>query len=86
MPSISRFFGIVITMYPNDHTRPHFHARYGDDRSSLDIESLEVLAGTLAPRQLKLVRRWAALHREELRANWERIQAGGSPKKIAPLG
>jgi hypothetical protein len=29
MPEISRFFGIVIRMYFDDHDPPHFHARYG---------------------------------------------------------
>jgi hypothetical protein len=27
MPEISRFLGIVITMYFNDHNPPHFHVR-----------------------------------------------------------
>ena len=26
MPEISRFFGIVIAMFYNDHDPPHFHA------------------------------------------------------------
>jgi len=26
MPEISRFFGIVIQMYWDDHNPPHFHA------------------------------------------------------------
>nr|WP_308189829.1 DUF4160 domain-containing protein [Nostoc sp. XA010] len=26
MPEISRFFGIIITMYYNDHPPPHFHS------------------------------------------------------------
>ncbi|WP_373515867.1 DUF4160 domain-containing protein [Persicitalea sp.] len=26
MPEISRFFGIVIRMFYNDHAPPHFHA------------------------------------------------------------
>lgn len=30
MPEISRFFGIVIAMYYNEHNPPHFHARYGE--------------------------------------------------------
>ena len=28
MPTISRFYGIVIFMNYNDHNPPHFHARY----------------------------------------------------------
>ena len=28
MPEISRFLGIIIYMYFNEHSPPHFHARY----------------------------------------------------------
>ena len=30
MPTISRFLGIVIAMYWDDHSPPHFHAKYGE--------------------------------------------------------
>ena len=30
MPVISRFLGIVIAMYWNDHAPAHFHAKYGE--------------------------------------------------------
>ena len=30
VPEISRFFGIVIKMFYNDHRVPHFHAKYGE--------------------------------------------------------
>lgn len=30
MPSVSRFYGILIFMNYNDHQPPHFHARYQD--------------------------------------------------------
>ena len=33
MPEISRFYGIIITMYYDDHNPPHFHARYGEGQS-----------------------------------------------------
>ena len=29
MPELSRFYGIVIRMYFDDHGPPHFHAYYG---------------------------------------------------------
>jgi hypothetical protein len=39
MPTISRFMGITITMYWDEghHGRPHFHARFGEYRASLDL-------------------------------------------------
>jgi hypothetical protein len=30
MPEISRYFGISIRMYFDDHNPPHFHAIYGN--------------------------------------------------------
>lgn len=34
MPEISRFFGIVIRMFFNDHQPAHFHAVYGEKKLS----------------------------------------------------
>lgn len=30
MPSICRFYGIIIYMYWNEHAPPHFNAEYGE--------------------------------------------------------
>jgi hypothetical protein len=68
LPEISRFFGIVIAMFYNDHPPPHFHVRYGSQRAIVDITTLSVLEGSLSPRALGLVVEWAAQHRAELRA------------------
>jgi hypothetical protein len=62
VPEISRFFGIVIAMFYGDHLPPHFHARYGEHRAIIEIESGTVLTGRLPPRVLGLVTEWAAKH------------------------
>jgi len=33
MPEISRFYGIAIKMFHNDHQPPHFHAEQGKRRA-----------------------------------------------------
>ncbi len=33
MPEISRFFGIIIFMYFDEHNPPHFHAKYNENRA-----------------------------------------------------
>ena len=38
MPELSRFLGIIITMYYNDHLPPHFHARYNQKKAIIDTE------------------------------------------------
>lgn len=61
MPRISAFYGIVIWMYHDEihHLgRPHFHAGYAGDEASVDIESLDVIAGGLPLRALRLVVEW----------------------------
>lgn len=85
MPEISRFYGIVITMYYGDHAPPHFHARYGGSRAAVDIRTLRVIAGSLPPRALGLVVEWGARRRDELLADWERAQSEQPLEKIAPL-
>ena len=49
------------------------------------IDPPGLLNGTLSPRALALVVEWAALHRFELLANWERVQAREPATKIEPL-
>ena len=62
MPEISRFFGIVIKMFFDDHNPPHFHAEYGSDLALIDIRTLAVFSGRLPPRVTGLVIEWATLH------------------------
>lgn len=85
MPEISRFLGIVIKMFFDDHNPPHFHAEYGDETALIDIRGLSIFAGRLPPRVTGLVIEWATLHRQELLADWERAQARQALEKIAPL-
>jgi hypothetical protein len=85
MPEISRFFGVIIAMYYNDHEPPHFHARYGEHKAVLVLETLRVLDGALPSRVLGLVLEWAATHREELLADWERARSKEPLLPIAPL-
>ncbi len=89
MPRISSFYGIVIWMYfdePQHEGRPHFHATYGDDEASFDIDSLELIAGGLPRRARKLVTEWAKEHQKELLDNWSLARDHQPPHPIEPLG
>lgn len=72
-------------MYFNDHAPPHFHAKYQEHEAQVTIESLEVLRGSLPRRALALVLEWAALHRHELRVDWDKARKGLRPDPIEPL-
>ena len=84
MPTVSSFSGITIRMYFNDHVPPHFHAEYGDDEVLVDIEALDIYAGDLPKRALRVVLAWATLRQEELRVNWLLARAGHPLNSIAP--
>jgi hypothetical protein len=66
MPTISRFFGIAIVMFFDDHGFPHFHARHAEGEAKVRIDNLEVMDSNLGRRQLRFVLAWAELHQEEL--------------------
>ncbi len=85
MPEISRFLGIIITMYYNDHPPPHFHARYNQQKAIIDIETLSILQGKLRPRILGIVIEWALLHQSELRENWQLARQNQPLQNIEPL-
>jgi len=78
-------FGIVITMYYNDHSPPHFHARQGGHHIRIDIESGEVMSGSFPRRAQTYVLEWLDLHRAELMEDWYLAQARKPLRKIEPL-
>ena len=85
MPEISRFYGIVIGMFYDEHRPPHFHVRYGEHQAVIRIRDLVLTEGRLPPRALGLVVEWAARHRAELLLNWEAIEHRQPLRKIEPL-
>jgi hypothetical protein len=85
MPEISRFFGIIIRMYFDDHDPPHFHAIYGESEAQIAIDPIRVIMGQLPGRAISMVLEWAALHQHELADNWRRLHASQSAQKVSPL-
>jgi len=49
MPELSRFLGITIAMYYNDHNPPHFHVLYNEYDAEIEISNLTILEGKLPP-------------------------------------
>lgn len=72
MPIVSIFFGIVIRMFHREHAPPHFHASYQGFEALVAIADGKVIAGSLPRKALAIVQDWAANHRTELMANWQK--------------
>ena len=45
IPEISRFYGIIIYMFFNDHNPPHFKMKYGEFEANILIENGNILNG-----------------------------------------
>ena len=84
MPEISRFYGILIKMYFNEHNPPHFHAEYQDYKVTISIKE-GIVEGQMPKRALKLIFEWLEIHKEALLENWNSIEKTGSFSKIEPL-
>jgi hypothetical protein len=85
MPELSRFLGIIILMYFNDHNPPHYHVKYNEYRAIIEIETSRILEGDLPPRVFGLVVEWANMHRSELSDDWELLRTTGEYRAISPL-
>ena len=87
MPTISLFFGILIKMFWDDndkHQMPHMHAIYGEYKAVFTLDG-EIITGKFPPKQTALVKAWALLHEEDLKANWQLAVNGEETFRIEPL-
>ncbi len=88
MPTISMFYGILVSMYFRDderHGKPHIHAKYQNHKVAVSIPEGDVLAGSFPPAKMRLLLAWIELRQDELMADWELAVNGEEPYKIKPL-
>ncbi len=85
MPEISRFFGIIISMFYDEHNPPNFHVEYSGNKAVFDLQG-NIAAGSLNSKTaVKLVREWIDLHEKELSDDWELARNKMPLNNIAPL-
>lgn len=85
MPEISRFYGIIIKMFSDEHNPPHFHAEYAEERATFSIETGQMIQGNISQNRAALITAWAIIHKNELLKNWDTLADGSGAKKINPL-
>ena len=85
MPEVSRFSGVVIAMYFNDHEPPHFHVRYCEYRATVGLNPVELLEGQIPRRIFGLVSERGLENQVELQKNWTRLSTEGTFSPIPPL-
>ncbi len=85
MPEVSRFFGIIIRMFYDEHNPSHFHAEYSGRKAVFDFKG-NILKGDLDSKTAtRLVREWVDLNVSELEEDWKLARESKELKKIKPL-
>jgi hypothetical protein len=60
-------------------------AVYGEYELIVGIQPITILQGRAPQRVRSMVLEWAALHQQELLADWQRCRNAETPQPIAPL-
>ena len=68
----------------NDHDPPHFHAKYGDQETVVEILTGTV-RGYMSKRALRMLFEWSESHQQELIENWNLARERKPLQEIAPL-
>ena len=85
MPEVSRFFGIIIRMFYDEHNPPHFHAEYSGKKAVFDFQGNIIKGNLSSGTATKLIREWIDLHVSELEEDWKLARENQEIKKIEPL-
>ena len=83
MPTISVFYGIVITMYlvKKEHNLPHIHEKYGEYRTTFSILDGKQGRGKFPKRASQMVKEFIEFYKTDLLKMWET----GTYKKLKGL-
>ena len=84
MPEISKFYGIIISLYWMDHNHPHIHFTYGEYEGYISIID-RVVEGKAPAKVIAKINEWMDLHEKEILTLWEKAQRGERLNRIEPL-
>jgi len=84
MPEISRFFGIIISLYWRDHNPPHIHVTYQNYECTISVID-RIVEGHVPAKVIAKVSEWLDLHEAEILTLWEKAQRGEKLYKVEPL-
>ena len=78
MGTVHRLGKLRIVVYAGDHAPPHFHIQGPGYALVVDIDSMEIIAGSVQARGYEEAMRWAVENRAAIRAAWDRLNGGAT--------
>lgn len=73
MPTLARLGNILIRMYGEDHIPPHFHVVTPGGEVMVRLSDLQVHAGSIDRKSLRIALEWAGRNIERLESEWKRL-------------
>lgn len=74
--------GVRISVYPDDHPPPHFHARFAEDEATFSVATGELLEGSLPRSKADTIKRWHMAHQDEIAYLWQQVQDKKSVRRM----
>ena len=84
MPEISRFYGIIVSLFWKDLNPPHIHFVYGGYECSISVLD-RIVDGQAPAKVIAKVNEWLDLHEAEILSLWEKAQRGEKIGRVEPL-
>ncbi|MCJ2036408.1 DUF4160 domain-containing protein [Methylobacterium sp. J-068] len=73
MPTFQNFDSFRLEVRSRDHNPPHFHIVGPDHHALVNIQTLQVMEGTLTRKMLAEAVTWAAENTDALMNEWRRL-------------
>ncbi|MXZ22080.1 MAG: DUF4160 domain-containing protein [Caldilineaceae bacterium SB0665_bin_25] len=75
---------IKFSIFPDEpHQLPHCHAVHKHKKATIDIESVEIVIGSLGPSPNRRALEFVRTHQQEFLRAWRLVQDHKDPGKIA---
>lgn len=73
MPAIVVLGSVKITVYADDHHPPHFHVLTTEGEVLVRLSTMQVMAGRIRAKDLRVALEWAAANRKAIEDEWNRL-------------
>jgi len=71
MPELERIDGIIYRIHFEEHGLPHYHATKAEFAVTIDIHTLERIAGMMRGKDLRKAQQWGLDNQDMLMARWK---------------